>query len=129
MKIGDKAFLKLQAKWEKKLEKSGLTNIEQADGNLKDWHSFMFGRASNNAVHGFPAREQYYQMAGQFLYEFPFEDKTERRIWELHSEGVSILAIAKKITKEIGYTYKRKVHETLQRLTKEMLTQCRNPKE
>lgn len=118
---------KLKAKWEKKLASSGFEDIEQPDGNLKVWHGARFYALSDEIKINGPQKEEYYRLAGQFLWEYKFPDKKTRRIWELHCEGVGIVKIVEIVKKELGFTYRRKVHETLQKLSKEMLEKCRNP--
>lgn len=125
----DKEFQKLQSMWYAKLKDEGFDEIENPDGNLKSWHSFMFARrpfSNPNSTHRILQEEEYYRLAGQFFYDHKFKNKTEKRMWELHSNGKSVRDIAKIITKESGYTYKRKVDETLRGLAKEMLKKCRN---
>lgn len=86
------AFRKLQRRWYQKANKPGVyEDIEQPDGNLKEWTSTL-AKARYRPIY-WEAKEEYYRLAGQFLYEHTFESKLERQIWELHSEGISITNI------------------------------------
>lgn len=115
-----KDFKKLQAVWEKKLEQSGFEDIEQADGNLKTWHSEWYKYRSGLEVD--MGREEYYRHAGYFLYEYQFKNEMERRIWELHAEGLSIRNIVIALKPRYKKTvYKRKVHEILKPLVKKVI--------
>lgn len=104
MSSHNKEFLELQAKWYKKLEQSGFSDIEQNDdnpgkvgGNLKTWSgSFM----ANMEKTSFEDKQRYFELAGQFLHEYKFEDSSEKRVWELHSQGLSIREIARAIKKK-----------------------------
>jgi O-methyltransferase involved in polyketide biosynthesis len=114
----NKDFLALQAEWDQKLADSGFEDAENRDGTLKVWASHFFAVRYNPTL--FQAKEDYYRAAGSFLHEFKFANKGERAIWELHSQGISIREIVKILKKRGTKTHRRKVHETLQRLAKEM---------
>ncbi len=77
----------LRALWYKKLKDEGFEDLEQADGNLRTW-SVWFSRTNTPEV--FQAKQTYFYLATQFLSDYTFENKTERTIWEYHSESVSI---------------------------------------
>lgn len=130
MTFKSKDFKALQKHWYSRLEKEGFQDIEQKDGLLKEWHSYMFMRSDNNSKYSGPSKQEYYRLAGQFLYEHQFSSKSERYMWEMHSNGISIEDIVdiidRRKTKDFGkFVNKRNVHETLQRLAKEMLEKCR----
>ncbi len=86
-------FRKLNAKWQEKLKKDGFvdheeqTKPEQFEPMLKTW-AFSLFRARHNATQ-YEARVTYYRLAGQFLHEHSFENKTQRTIWEHHCNGLS----------------------------------------
>lgn len=124
-----KEFAKLKSKWYKKLTKSGfvdeehsetklkkfsgVTSIDRIDGTskLEDWAEW--GHSSLSIADHW--KSTYYSRCRQFLEEYKFKNKKEKAIFEMHSEGIGIRAIADKLK-----TYRRKVHETIQRLVKEM---------
>jgi hypothetical protein len=109
-----------QDKWYARLAKDGFKDIEDRDEKLKQY-------ASSALTHNyrvplvFDAKERYYQLAGQFLHMHKFDSRLEKFMWSQHCEGVSIEDIVDKVKIKGMKTYKREVHETLQRLTKEML--------
>lgn len=114
-----KTLNQLYAIWDKKLKRSGFNDIEQRkDENLKTWSSIFPLRHSTVSIY---AKQEYYRAAGHFLYDHKFETPIQRRMWELHSQGVSIRHIVKMLDKQNITTYKRQVHEILQSLTKIML--------
>lgn len=92
MKLNSKKFKELKTKWYKKLEKSGFNDIEQANGNLKDFHSFRF--KSKKIKNVFFETQRYYELASQLLHTYPFPDRTSKKIWKLHASGESNLAIS-----------------------------------
>lgn len=122
-----KEFLALKKKWDKKLEKSGLENIEQDDGNLKLWSSHFFKARFNATLFG--AKEEYYRLAGQFLHEHVFEDHKTKLTWQLHSEGVSIRDIVIALKKRGFKAYKNAVHRVVQDLTERMLEKASHAEE
>lgn len=108
-------------KWETKLEKSGLENIEQPDGNLKLWSGHFFRSRFNATV--FDAKEEYYRIAGQFLHDYPFEDKLEKEIWKLHAEGISLRKIVLVLKKRNFKIYKTSASKVVSRFSEMMMTQ------
>lgn len=81
---------RLLAKWNKKLAESGLDDIEVSSSYLKrcTWN------LGDNFSH---ANEQYYIYCRQYLFDGEFESPTEKRVWGLHSEGLSYDSIIKQI--------------------------------
>lgn len=111
-----KEFLALKAKWEKKLEKEGLADLDNDEGQLKGiTHAERF-KATYNPSNA-QAKHEYYRAAGFFLYEHKFETTLERKIWELHIEGIGIREIVKILKKQgLKSIYKSRVHSLLQPL-------------
>lgn len=119
----DKDLKSLQAEWYAKLKDEGFDDIEQDEEHLKAWHSHMF--KAQYSTEAFTAKESYYRAAGKFLHDYRFRTLLERAIWELHANGTTIMAITDSL-KGLGYkTYRRHVHETIQRLSKIMLTRLK----
>lgn len=94
-------FQALQKVWARKLEKAGFEDIENPeffpsgnpDGSIKNWASSdLLRQAKSNPVL-YESKGEYYRLAGQFLHEYQFANKTEKLIFELHSEGDSIVTI------------------------------------
>ncbi len=102
-----KAFQKLFQKWNKKLEKQGHEEIEDftlTDPPLKCWHNSKWKQ-----VESFEETVLYYQLASELLCHFEFENRTHRRIWDLHCQGLSVRQVAlkvnrKKFTKTVVHT-------------------------
>lgn len=112
---------KLIADWDKKLKNSGFEDIEQRDENLKRWDSYFFKlKVKGNSVLQ-ESKEIYFRLAGQFLYENAFESVEERRIWEMHCNGVSMRGIVSALKKKGHKSYKFKVQTTIERLADKML--------
>lgn len=110
-------FQKLAATWEKKLEKSGLENIEQPDGKLKKWSADKFGRRPEwNA-----SKAEYYRAAGKFLYDYKFEAPVDKFVWEMHSNGHSRSEITVALKKARYNKGPKFVRSTVERLSKIML--------
>jgi hypothetical protein len=113
----------LTREWYAKLKASGFEDIETGDehsGLLKTDKRIEEGRGEEYA-----ASAEYYRRAGVFLHHREWADDRERRIWELHSEGMGMNEIAR--TAKAGNTL---VHATINRLRAEMLSgrQGRKPR-
>lgn len=122
--FNSKEFKDLNAKWRKKLEKSGFEDIENDRGELRSSDSSEYIRNFDPIAAG--AKEEYFRRAGFFLYEYKFETELERRIWELHVEGASIREIVRILKKRgLKKIYKRRIHELL----KPMVKKCINAKQ
>lgn len=118
----------LTATWYSKLEQRGFTDIEQEDGNLKVWESWKLvnpSQSDSRAIVRIEATTEYYRQAGHFLYDHKFNDTTDRFIWQRHAEGEKIRDIVAEVIAKGTFTYKKKVHETIQRLKKEMLSRLK----
>lgn len=110
----------LQSKWYKILEKDGFKDAEQADGNLKIWHSYFYRTRWNAELYG--AKEEYYRLAGQLLYVYEFTSTKEKQIWQHHTDGKSIRTIVR-LLKEQGHKASRdSVHLVIKQIAKEMMT-------
>jgi hypothetical protein len=124
-RFNTKEFKSLKSKWYKKLAKSGFEDIE---GNEEYFNaSDTFTRHSSryrDSVQRFEAKQEYYRLAGHFLYDHKFSSTLEKMIWQLHSEGLSIREITKKLQDRNVATHKNKVHETLQQLKTIMVAKC-----
>lgn len=83
-------------KWNKKLEKYDDCNAEDTgdERKLKDWHSFKW--KDINLI-DYEAKAKYYSNCSDILNSYSFENSLHRRIWELHTEGLSLRDIEKAI--------------------------------
>ena len=101
MDRNSKQFQQLRAKWYAKLKSKGFNDIEQADGNLKEWSSSRLIKRSAKAqatqIKWRESAEEYYRYAGFFLNEYEFKTKFEKIIWTMHCEGDSTETISKKL--------------------------------
>jgi hypothetical protein len=92
-------FKQLQDKYYERLAEDGFSDIEDTSSDarlLKSWHSFKFqGVDPINAE----AIRDYYMAAEAVLHLRKFKNSTERRIWELHCEGLTSEQIEHKIRK------------------------------
>lgn len=117
-------FKALQAKWDQKLAKSGFDDIEQRDGNLKQWHAHLFHtRARAHEVER-QGKEEYFRYATQFLHTYDFETKADKIIWENHSEGKTAPEIAKILSKRKILFNIRKIRARLTLISEIMVAQC-----
>lgn len=114
-----KEFFKLKSKWDKKLVKSGFKDIEQDEEHLKLWSSHFFKVNYNKTQ--FEAKEDYYRLASQFLYEHLFKNELELKIWKFHSEGTSIRDISALLRKKGTKVHRNGVHTIVKSLCKAML--------
>lgn len=88
------SFKKLQEHWYKKAAKAGFEDIEQNDEEqrLKKWHStYLQQRYTPEA---YAAAERYYHLASDYLHNGTFDSTKDKRIWELHTEGLTFRKIA-----------------------------------
>jgi len=117
-------FKQLQAKWYKKLEKSGFEDAEQDELYLKQYsapvsssieveHPGILDDLRDDLLSD--AKQEYYRWCRHMLNDWQFRSKTEHRMFEMHSEVIGIRVIAKKLR-----TYKNKVHKELTALIQRM---------
>lgn len=85
---------KLRKHWNEILASEGFKDIESdnPDAPLKSSAYDVFTKYPDGT---FEMGSEYSRLAGQFLHEFEFESKRDRRIWELHSDGSTVREIAK----------------------------------
>ncbi len=89
----------LRDRWYKKLKEEGFREIEDVNSNkefLIDWHSQFF--QFKYTPQEFLEKQRYFQMTRDFLYMHKFKSKRDKQIWFLHSEGLSCMEIANKIS-------------------------------
>lgn len=124
-----KEFKKLNKLWYGKLKKEGFEDIERKDktGQKEERvvNSPLHYIAKNYTLLQFEVKEEYYRMAGQFLHEHKFKSLYEREVWELHSNGVSIRNIVKKLKARKQTAYRDLVHGVIKALVTEMKTNAR----
>lgn len=123
-------FEKLQKEWYRKLKESGFEDTESPSGLSKRWYPSALDPTRNVAGQSghtrFDAITQYYRLAGQFSHDFTFKNEFQRGVWELHADGHSVRDIISAM-KERGFkSYHWLVQTTIEKLSKEMLSQCQN---
>jgi hypothetical protein len=125
--MNDAKIRALQAKWERILEKEGLGDIEKC-GRLRVYHDHRLRSTVEGELIFHPdknaAKEAYYQLAGEFLHEHTFESAQERKIWELHSQGMPVREIARKIRQPKNWS---QINKRLIRLRRLMLIKTSLP--
>ncbi len=114
----------LQAEWYGKLKNEGFKDIEQDEDNLKNWASFYFGVKYTPTT--FENKQEYYTLAGQFLYHHEFANMFEEFVWKLHSDGLTLAEIVEQLKfHRFEVKSRSPVHLIIKRLAKEMLKVCR----
>lgn len=101
-------FKALFKEWNQILEDGGLEEIENFDlpnPSLKKFHSNKWTLENGRAQ---DARDikAYYEMAGDLLESFPFKTETQKRMWEMHCDGMSVRQIAQSLNQR-GFTKTR----------------------
>lgn len=89
-------FKKLNAKWAKKLLKSGFEEIEDTNSPrewMKQHHAHYF--SNRHDLSQFEDVKRYYELATHLLNTYKFKNKTHRAIWEHHSNGIAEREISK----------------------------------
>ena len=104
---------KLAAKWEAKLAKEGLGDLEDSKGRLKSWHSFKF--QAQFTPDEFAERSTYYYQCEELLRIYTFKRPIERKIWQLHSEGLSVREIAKSINNRLKWSMVARIIKRIKR--------------
>lgn len=115
----------LKAAWNAKVESSGVENIEDDSGLLKEWASSAGARDIRvGRLEAMKAREQYYRAAGHFLWEYEFETDLDRKIWEMHANGRPAIEISR--TLKLQRKGKDAILNAINRLAKVMGVKCRS---
>src|SRR5882672_4335109 len=90
----------LQAEWYKKLKESGFVEIEDTkSGALKEWsgHYVQGKRDKDFARDLIREVDTYFHSARSLLHGFSFGCSRDKRIWNLHCNGLSTRQIASRI--------------------------------
>jgi hypothetical protein len=105
------------------LRDQGFVDIEpQPDGALAE----PGGRARRQRVQSHEAVAMYYQAARAFLHSYRFPSAIQRRVWELHSEGVSVMRIERHLRREgVRGRVHQQVHDIVVALRGRMLNRKR----
>ena len=96
----------LQSEWYAKLAAEGFQDIEDHTINgrpLKSWHSFKCMTKDTVELDGI---KEYHHIAMQMLETHVFTSEDHKRIWEMHSNGIS----EREIAASLGCYKKSMVH-------------------
>lgn len=93
---------KLAAKWEKILAKEGMPDLEDSKGRLKSWHSFKF--QMQFTPEQFAEHQTYYSQCEDLLHYFTFKRKIDKKIWELHAQGLSVRQISVQLKQKLQWS-------------------------
>lgn len=116
-KLTQEQFLDLRDKWYTKLANQGFEDIEDVHSPnemLLAWHASDLPRRMTDNRH--VATVAYYEAARDMLNWYTFKNRQERRIWELHAEGISI----REIVKRTSYGKRDKVHTVIKKIRREI---------
>jgi hypothetical protein len=92
--VNNNNYKQLRKEWYKKLKDEGFNDIEKLDGDLIEWHTSRFTKATNRR-YSIEAKSDYYYLANQFLNTYKFKNELFRAIWEYHANGISQRDIVK----------------------------------
>lgn len=121
--MGSKQFKALEAKWYRKLEKSGFEDIEKKyiseDPHLMEFDSIYFH--TKYTAKRFREKKAYFEKAQDLLSRDIFIDGIERRIWALHSAGLPIRRIVLVLASEGAEKNKNEVNQVINELQRMIL--------
>lgn len=120
-----KSFKTLNSEWAKKLEQSGFEDVEYREDMMNTHGTSSFFLAKFEFVKD-NAKEEYYRLAGQFLYSHEFESERLKDVWALHCEGVSMRDIHDKLKNKHESLSKSRVHQEIFKLATIMLLKAKN---
>jgi hypothetical protein len=131
MKFSSKEFKALQKEWDKKLADSGFQDAEHPGGDDK-WlkvssaniisHKRAKGDTAEDRAAYLLHKQEYYRIAGHFLYDYNFTSEIDKLVWELHSDGKTERAIVKVLRDNKLKVGKFLVWQVLKRLKAEMIS-------
>lgn len=112
-------FKALQKQWYDIAAATGFKDAENGEFLINNSSSASIRKTFN--LTQAQARQEYYRLAGFFLYDYSFGDETELDIWKHHARGIPIREITKLIRAKYPNTYKKSmVHNIITRLAKIM---------
>lgn len=89
---------KLIAEWDKKLARAGFVDAEDRNnGLLTRWDDQYYHR--RYTPEAFAAKQTYFQLCTDFLNTGKFESQLDKRVWQMHCEGLTRREIAKAVKK------------------------------
>lgn len=116
-----KEFLKLKKKWYNKLDKDGFKDAEHPEKDQLLRYDDQYFKAESDPVR-FAAKQQYYQNAAQFLWDYNFPNDETKLIWQLHSEGKTYKQISEELKRRrVKRSSAGRAYLVVKELVKEML--------
>jgi hypothetical protein len=121
-------YKKLEEKWYKRLKISGFDDLEQGPGKQDlllraktgDPRQ-MLSKQARASADGHDQKQEYYRLAGHFLYEYEFPFTVEQKVWELHSQGISMRDIATRVSSKGKFLTVYRVFKIVSALAKQMM--------
>jgi len=108
-------FIALRRKWYAELKKKGFVDHED-EIDLKEYASSPVKRRDlKRKGVSLENQQEYYRLAGHFLYDHKFEAELEKTIWQYHAEGMSIRKMERKVGRKKSY-----ISEIINRLAAKM---------
>lgn len=99
----------LKAKWYSKLNDSGFDDIEKENEDISNRGSLSDIALLKDfqTLDVFEAKRHYYAWASSMLIVGIFKDRRDKKIWQLHIEGISRRKIAPKVGLEHSWISRR----------------------
>ncbi len=115
-------FKKLQGVWYRKLAETGFVDLEKGDKfRSQGWMAGRFQFEYTASPTKWNTKEEYYRLCGVFLHANVFQGHHQRRVWELHTEGMSDLKIAKRLSSPQRKLTRLYIWHMLNKLERKML--------
>jgi hypothetical protein len=114
------SFLKLKAKWDKKLARSGFVDIEKEDFLKWSPAQAMTRTAMHQDRSLDESKQEYFRLAGHFLYDYKFPNKQDKFIWTQHCEGISIDTMFSLLKREGLRPVRDRIRKSIERSRHEM---------
>lgn len=86
-------FKRLKKDWYKKLSDEGFDDIELPSGFVVP----AFSHKTHKKDVNYEAQAEYYDQCLSYLHYGKFTKKMDKEVWELHCDGVTVRATAKKL--------------------------------
>lgn len=90
-----KAFFDLNKEWKAKLSEAGFTDLERGPTEYSELPPSVNVHTSRFKTR--EVTEEYFDLALEYLSHGKFKNTTQRHLWELHCQGLSLAEIAKEM--------------------------------
>lgn len=115
------SFKALQKEWYGKLKASGFEDVEYDEDHLRMHHADLIAGACKTGPAAAEAKAEYFRLAGHFLHSHEFTTPEDKRIWELHAEGLFNHEVFAQVKESHPGKTPRYVQSVVVRLRKVML--------